>query len=115
MGLLEGEGKRGGKFGKLWSWKSTLSPAVSVAHRHPCFHAVQRPPLSFLHSPTTQMLLMQVRTLLDIPIDCVLLSIASLTCKPSTEYRQAGSQIRTGFKKGMFATGKKKFGRESFT
>lgn len=83
------------------------------AQRHPCFHAVQRPPLPFLPSPTMQMLLVQLRTLPDILIDCVLLSIASLACKPSTEYREAGSQIRTGFEKGMFATGKKKFGRES--
>jgi len=84
------------------------------AHRHLCFHTLQRPPLPFLHSPTTQMLHVQVRTMLDILIDCVLPSVGSLACKSSAEYSEAGTQIRTGFWKGMFATGRKKFGRESF-
>lgn len=56
-----------------------------------------------------QMLLVQVRTLLDILIVSVLLSVAGLACKPSTEYREAGSQVRTGFERGMFTTGKRKF------
>lgn len=61
-----------------------------------------------------QMLLVQVKTLLDILIVSVLLSVAGLACKPGTEYREAGSQVRTGFKRGMFTIGKKKFGKERF-
>lgn len=106
------EKERGGRFGNLWSRKSSL---VSCCFRgHMDTRPLQRRPLLFLHSPSMQLLLVQVRTLLGILIDCVLLSVASLACKPSTEYREAGSQIRTGFKKNVFATGRKEFGTERF-